>query len=343
MKINKQEMLSIIDKVKPGLAKKEVIEQASHLVFSDNEIVTFNDSISVSHPFECDVEFSVRGDDFYKIVNGIAEPEFEITLTDSTLNIKSKTTKAALSTILGEAAQVTHLIEAVRECTTAKGFWKKLPEEFLKGLHLCSFSASTDLTTGVKSCCAVNGDSIYTTDNIRASIYVMDKSMDSLMLPAKSVSDLIKYPVEEYGVSDNWAHFRTKAGVVFNAKMMKGDYPFKGIDKLFTEAPETLAFPEELGTVVSSIAALAEGDGDIDKAITITVEAGKITCKAQKERGWITKTVACEYKGDTFVFMVNPLFFSQVLKQATAFTLIGNKGMFNSDSFNHILSLPMED
>lgn len=343
MKIQKQKMVQIIELVRPGLSKKEVIEQASHLVFSKNEIVTFNDNLSISHPFKCDVEFSVRGDDFYKIVSGISEPEFDVTLNDTTLNIKSKETKAALSTIIGEAAQVTRLIEAIRECTSGKTFWSPLPAEFLKGIHLCSFSASTDLTTGVRSCCAIKDDSIYTTDNIRASIYIMDADMAEIMMPAKSVTELIKYPVVEYGVSENWAHFRTKDGVVFNAKMMKGEYPFKAIAGLFNDVPPLLTFPAELSEVVASITSLAEGDGDIDRSITVTVNDGAITCKAQKERGWITKTIDTTYKGETFVFMVNPLFFSQILKQATSFALTGNKGRFDSENFSHILSLPMEN
>lgn len=343
MKVSRSELLKVLDQVKPGLAKKEIIEQAAHFIFTKGEVATFNDYICVTHPFEMDVEFSVRGDDFYKIINGITENDIELTLDNDTLGIKAKKTKAALSTVIGETAKVTHMIDSVRESISGKNFWKPLPKEFTNGLLLCSFSASNDLATGVRSCCAVRKDAIYTTDNIRASIYIMDSSMDEVLLPYKCVQDLIKYNVTEYGISDNWAHFRTADGITFNCKTMKGDYPYGPIEDLFSDEEPILTFPADLTDAVKAITMLAEGDGDVDKAITLDIEAGSITCKAQKERGWITKTVDTTYEGESFKLLINPVFLAQVLRQATAFSMQSGKGMFMSDNFSHILSLPMED
>lgn len=346
MKVNKAELLKVLALVRPGLAKKEIVEQAQHFIFTGNDVVTFNDQVSIMHPFKSDFVFSVSGEDFYKIIDKITESEFELSLEEENIRIKSKKTNAALTTIVDEAAQVTHLVDDLRQAMIGKNFWKPLPKDFTEGIYLCAFSASKDLGTGVRSCCAVRKDAIHTTDNIRISTFIMESSMDEVLLPAKDAAELVKYKVTEYGISENWAHFRTADGIIFNCKTMKGDYPFEVCDGMFSDEDPILTFPADLRENIEAIISLAEGDGDTNKSITVTIEKGKITCKAEKERGWITKTVESDYEGETFSMLIIPAFFCQVLKHATQFAITGedaNRGMFLSDNFYHILALPQKD
>jgi DNA polymerase III sliding clamp (beta) subunit (PCNA family) len=342
MKVKKAELLEILSKVRPGVAKKSIVEQATHFLFTKTDVATFNDRACIIHPFNCDFDFSVKETDFYNIIDSMAEAEFDLELDGDNIKIKSKGTKATLSTVVGESAKVAHLIENIRQSMIGKNFWKPLPKDFTEGIYLCGFSASKDLSTGVRACCAVKKDGLYTTDNIRISIYIMESEMEELLLPAKEASELVKYPVVEYGVSENWAHFRTKDGIIFNCKIMKGEYPFGVVDQLLTEAdvPELLSFPGNLRDNVLSIVSLAEGEEESNKCITVSIEKGRIVCKAEKERAQIIKTVESDYEGETKVFLINPVFFSQVLKHATSFSITDTKGIFNSGNFYHLLALP---
>lgn len=340
MRISKSEILKVINLVKPGIAKKDLVEQATHLIFTKDDIATFNDQVCIIHPFKSEFEFSTKADEFIKIIESIKEPEFELTLEDDNIRIKSKSTNAKRTTVVGETALVTHLIEAVKQAMIGKNFWKPLPKEFTEGLYLCAFSASRDLTTGIRSCCAIKNDGIYTTDNIRISNFIMDSKMDEVLLPAKDAAELVKYAVIEYGISENWAHFKTAEGVIFNCKTLKGDYPFSTLDGIFSDKEVSLKFPEDLKEAVDSITSLAEGESDSDKSITVEIKKGKIIAKAEKERGWITKTIEFDYEGEEFQFLVNPIFFTAVLKHASEFILLEGKLQFQSGNFFHILALP---
>jgi DNA polymerase III sliding clamp (beta) subunit (PCNA family) len=342
MKIQKDVLLSALMKVKPGLAKKEIIEQAQHFIFSNGEVTTFNDQVCVMHPIECDFDFSVKGEEFYKIISGISEKEIDLTMKESTLHIKAKGTNCKLSTLLGDAGFVAPLVQVLRDAISSDGFWKKLPTEFLDGLYLCALSASKDLSTGVKSCVAIKGENIYSTDGLRASLYVMDSSIEEIMIPARDALELIKYNVTEYGASENWMHFRTTDGTVFNCKSMRGDYPYAKVDRLFEDAEPTIMFPDTMKESVSSVLILAEGDVDINKTITVSVKSGSITCHAEKERGSIDKTVECDYSGDAFSFDINPIFFAQILSHAPGLALFDNRAMFLSDNFWHVIALPAQ-
>jgi HSP20 family molecular chaperone IbpA len=343
MKINKNDLLAVIQKVKPGVSKKEIIEQAGHLIFSNDEVATFNDQICILHPFTCEFPFSVKEAEFTKVLSGISESEIDLTLKDGNLNIKSKSTKASLSTIVGEESKVEHLIAQLKTNISATDFFKPLPKEFIDGLYLCAFSANKDVATGVRACVAVKGDTILSTDGIRASSYVMDKTMDEVLIPAKDAMELIKYAVVSYGISENWIHFKTEDGIIFNCKTMKGDYPHKQVLSIFEDVEPDMTFPAELKEAVGSVTILAEGDMDINKMVRITIEKNLITVKAEKERGWIEKTVAFEYAGEPITFIINPIFFTQILALASGFNLVKGKAQFASENFVHIMALPQED
>lgn len=343
MKVNKKELLAVITKVKPGVSKKDIIEQAGHLIFSQGEVATFNDQICILHPFESEFAFSVKETEFTKIIGDITESEIDITLKDAKVDIKTKSTKASLTTIVGEESKVEHLIAQLKKTIEAADFFKPLPKEFIDGSYLCAFSANKDIATGVRACVAIKGDTVHSTDGIRASTYIMDASMDEIMIPAKDIMELSKYKVTSYGVSENWAHFKTDDGVIFNCKTMKGNYPYAGVTKIFEDVEPDTTFPAELKAIVSSVAILAEGDELINKVVRITISKDSIKVKAEKERGWVEKEVECKYDGNPVEFLINPIFFSQILSLASEFVLIKGKAQFSSENFFHVMSLPVED
>ena len=124
---------------------------------------------------------------------------------------------------------------------------------------------------------------------------------------------------------------------------MKGDYPYQAIERLFTDLEPDLTFPSELRGIIQSVTILAEGELDVNKMITVTVGKSKITVKAEKERGWIEKSMTFKYKGEPFSFIINPIFFAQILSHATNFNLTNNMAQFSTNNFYHVLSLPITE
>ena len=57
--------------MKPGLAKKEIIDRSTHFVFSGSEVLTYNDQICISHPLKLDFVCSVPADDFFRIITNM--------------------------------------------------------------------------------------------------------------------------------------------------------------------------------------------------------------------------------------------------------------------------------
>ena len=72
MKINKVELQEALEKVKPGLASRELIEQSTSFAFMGDRVVTYNDEISISHPVKnLDVTGAVKAQTLYAFLNKI--------------------------------------------------------------------------------------------------------------------------------------------------------------------------------------------------------------------------------------------------------------------------------
>lgn len=351
MKIEKEKLLKILAAAKPGLAKKEFIEQACHFIFTGNEIATFNDQICIIYPFKSDFKFSVQGEEFYKTIESINEEMLEIALDGETVLVNAKKTQAGLSTIVGEKEKVEDRIEFLKKTVSAKKFWKNLPKGFKEGVSLCMFSAMKDLTMKTKCCVAIKENLIVSLDKFRASKYILEEEMEGepLFIPAKDCYDLVRYEIVKYGRSEGWAHFSTKDGVVFNCKTMEGEYPWKTIEEIF-EPPEfgELEIPKEMQPILQAASVFASDTAEMSKLVEITIDKKKITCKSEKERGWMIKQLDIENKeGVTANLEINCVFFNQILNNSTRFYMIKDskypdKAAFKSKNFTHLIALRTE-
>jgi DNA polymerase III sliding clamp (beta) subunit (PCNA family) len=346
MKMNRKELLEALKTTQPGLSKKEIIQQSMHVMFMGDCIATFNDQVAVLKNFTTDFKCSVNGEEFYKVLEGIKEEEIEVFVDGDHVKINSKKTKAGFSTLVGEQEKVDGMVAKLQATIDKPKFFRTLPENFIKGVSLCMFAASKDMTQGVNSCVAIRDNEVMSTDSLRLSRYELpSKIKDEILIPARDAYDLVKYDVTKYGLSDGWIHFRTEDGVTFNCRTMKGEYPYSLIKKYFIPIKDKITLPPELQGVIKNAIVLAEGEVDIAKMVDITIKKGAIICKSSKERGWMIKEVDCNYKGKELTFSINPVFMAQILETATTLSLVQggeypDKAYLTSENFCHIIALP---
>ena len=344
-KIDRNELFGTLQKLKPGLASKGIVEQSTHFMFLGDDVATFSDQIAIIHPFEIGkdaderVYFSVKGDEFYKIISGTEAGELNFTLEDDQLTITSESTSAGMPTLLDDKDKVEKLVNNLKK---EMNEWAELPEDFIQGLYLCMFSAAKDLSMGTLSCIYVKEENIFSSDSIRASWAVISGEMPEFLIPVKDVQELVKFTnLTHYCESDNWIHFKTADDVTFSAKKILGT--FKNLRKRFNIQGTPIELPSELAETLNSITFLSDGDVDMNKTISIKIDKNKIICRAEKQTGWIEKKLDFKYKGAAIQFLVNPIFLAQVLSKTTSMILSDTCALFQSDGFSHIIMLPLED
>jgi hypothetical protein len=342
MRVIKEQLTNILSLLKPGLDKKEIIEQSSHFIFTGKDICTYNDRTCIIYPYETDFICSVKGDEFFKILWGIGEDEIEIQMEKDYLKVGSKRLKAGLSVLVDEASKVEPMIEDLKKILK-KVKWEVLPSNFTDGAFFCMFSTSRDMTTGVLNCVCFNEDKAYSNDGLRASLYELDGEVKFNLIHAKNVADLVNFPVTKYAISDSgWIHFKTDKGVIFNCRVILEEYDDSILDHFDVTGPKIM-LPKKLKNIVETVAILAEGETKDNRIIKVEILKGEIKCSAMKDRGWIENSIEIGYDGKPLEFYVNPIFFAQVLDRATEMTIGKSAAMFSTSNFRHIIALPVDD
>ncbi len=339
MKTKKQDLINILTIVRPGLAKKGIVEESNNFIFSGKNILTYNDKICIAYPFETDFQCSVPANEFYRIVSGIDKEELELTLKNNKLSIKAQKTKAELSAGTGE--NILTMVDGL-ELDSVQKKMKPLPTDFIEGISLCALSSSKDQTNPVLTCLFINNNIIASTDDFRISEYLMKGKIETCMLiPAASILELTRFDVKKYAIDIHgaWAYFLSDDNLLFCCRLVAGEFPnystfFEGFDR------EEIQLPENIKQAISSSAVLTEGEMDVEKEISVEIKSGKIRCKGQNQIGWIEIENDIVFNTDRDInFSINPFFFEKILSHTNSMFIGENKALFKSGDFRHLIAL----
>jgi len=340
--ISREKLITLLETIRPGVARKEIVEQSTHFVFTGKEAITYNEQICVCaisplRGFIC----SVQAEEFTKLIKSMQAEELTMRVVESggkhAVKIESGTIKAKFAVSQNKGVQ--DLIKKLK-LNSLSGLWKPIPEDFIQGLKWCLFSASEDATQGVLTCIHIKKKTVTSSDDMRVSLYSMTKGMDAeLLIPAISVEELVKFPVEEYCVVEPWAYFRTGAKAIFCTHLMDGEYP--NPKEFFEFDGVEVELPGGLGQALESAEIMAAGDFPIDKRVKITIEKGKLEVFAENESlGWIKTEIKMGIKDcPSVTFVINPIFLREILGKTNVVKVGSDRALFQTDNFKHLVSL----
>jgi len=334
MKFNRNQLLETITLVMPGIDKREIIEQMGHIMFTGSEIITYNDQISIAVPLQTDFSCSVKADTLFKILTRLKTETVGLMTTKTELRIITKGTKAGISIIVED-----DLADIIKKLHTdiSKNKWSKLPNNFLTGLSLCAFAASSSEEDQTMTCIKCENDLIECGDKTRVSRYHLKEKVSKFLIKAGIVKELVKFEVDKYLRSPSWIHFKTQDEVIFSCRRIIGE--FIDYDNAF-ENKKGIKFelPSNIKEILNLVSIVTDYDEKVDKAVKLKLENNTLTCRSQTETGWITKTTKINYKGKSIEMTLNPTMFSAVLDKASTIFVNNERVLFESGDFKHIIA-----
>lgn len=348
MKVKKSELVIALECVRPAISNNEIIVGSRNFIFDTSNVTAYNDSICISYPFSTDETFAVSADDFLKTVKSVKEKEFELEVSKGVLTVNSKSTKASLAVLAAEDQQVYEMISAL---DLENADFKPLPENFIEALTMSRFSCAKDITSDNAHCVKVSGKHVFATDLYRVSRHELaGDTEDEFLLPAKAITGLKKHTMAHYCLQEGWVHFMSDDGTVFSSRTVAGEFP--EIEDIFEEYEDAKGFivfpsPDEVKEVVQSISFMSEEEAEEEKTVNVKVKPlkktnVKVTCRAEKDIGFIERTVEAETRKPMkkeMAFLINPFFFADILGKTAKIKVDEDKAVFKMKNFLHIVSL----
>ena len=339
MLIKRAELMNALSSVKPGLAFNTIVKQMESVQFSGQDLVTYNEQIGVLVPFETDFTAAVNYTDLVQIISKLDEEDIEINLQEDELSISTEKTKAGLFVI--DTGDLQENINAMinQMPNEENGVeWDELPSDFLTGVSLCTPAAEKNISKGTLACMHTNGTHVFCSDNIRVAVFKLSTDIGkSFMLHAGLISELSKFDVKHFCISDSWAHFLTEDSTVFSVKRIRGESMDFYLDLLDGFKGKAIPIPDGLKEIVNAASVMSANDDQ--KPMKLTLKDGEMICETHNERGWVEKRVEVDgAKKSNMEMTISALYLQYILELPNVQMISGDgKSFFESGQFKYIL------
>lgn len=337
MKINRNELLKTLTRLKPGLSNKEVIEQSSSFVFTDGWAYTYNDEITVSHPVDLDLECAVHSKELLQILTKMKDKEVEIYLEKSELVIASTIEGSDAKFWITVASDISLPFIAPEEDTE----YAEIPENFIDALRVCALSAANENVSGILNGVHVCENYVEACDNFRLTRYDLgdDGYVDEMLIPAPSAKALQAFDFHVYTVHDGWVFFSNEdTGMELACRLVEEEYP--DLSKILDVDGTDIVLPKELKKVLEKSGIFSTKD---DGSALVSVEIGKGLCtvKSNNDRGRFQEKIKIKTKDDVH-FETMPDILKDILSYTDSVVVSETALLFTADNFVHVVCLTLD-
>lgn len=337
--MDRKELIEVIKAVQPGLVKDNIVELADFISFNDNEIVSYNNEISISYPYDTGIVGAVKGDELLKILQAMPD------------NIKIEKKKDKLVIFKSGKNKIKAELNLL---DIQDNTWPEIPEDFEElssnfneGLKFCLFSTATDPSMGALNCILIGEHGIVSCDNFRATHYTLElqekESPKQLLIPLNLAKTLVNYDIKLFAQDEAWLFFEDNFGVIICCKKVEYEYPAKQVYNLFKSNGETITLPEGFQDVLERSEILSQIDMENQKIVKLELTKNKIIISSSGNIGAYKEEQKIDYDNEDITIMINPVHLKQILKQSNEFILTESNINFKTDTFNHVIQLIAED
>jgi DNA polymerase III sliding clamp (beta) subunit (PCNA family) len=340
MLVNKSKLQEALGVVRPGLAKKEEVEQSTSFAFINGRVVTYDDDISISHPVEgLDLEGAIESDKLYQLLTKIKpkkdqkeeELEIDIEIEGNEVLVTSGRIKAGL-------ALQTEIKLPLAEEIEEKGKFKKLPDDFLKFAAMCIPSCGTVKTKPLLMCVHVNKEGyIEASDGYRITHceFPTQFPVGTFLLPSKSARLMLTLQPISIAEGKGWIHFKTTYGTILSCRILADAFPDTA--PYLAGKGKQIIFPRSINEVLERAGVFTS-----DNLIDVHLEDKKLKISAKFETGWFKEEVNTRYEDEVIHFKINPALLKGILKETQSGELAKNKMLFRGEGWIYMTTLTAE-
>jgi len=337
MKVNKQELLYALEKVRPGLTGKEIIQQSNSFIFYKNRVYSYNENILISYPIKnLNFNGSIKGKELYEILNKFSEKTINISKLKNTLIINNKNIETGF--FLQEKIDSNiHNLQKIDN-------WKKLSKNFIKGLQICNLAANKN---NILPYIHINNKNIEATNGYIIASYKLKNKLFNIpiLLSSTIISNIINNTFNKIAYTkNNWLHFKNKEGLKISCKIYNDKFP--KINNILLFKGEKIILPKNLCPTLERIIIFCKSDLQKEELMTFKINKNKIILSSKTEIGWIKEEIKIENINNLNIsFQINPNYLLNILQNIENISCIykENKIKFENKKYSIAIAIQKKE
>lgn len=331
MKVDRKDLIQILDSVNPGVATRENIDQSSCFVFDRGNVYTFNDEIACCRkiPTHLNLKGAVKAKPLLDLLNKLSEDEIDIDQTDEEFLISGSRRKAGIR--MDE--QVLLAIDQVE----SPDQWNELNVDFGQAVKFVSGCASSNLSDFFLTCVHIQPDYIEACDRFQIARYNLKSGLkNEILIRADSLMKIVSFDMTEVSESQTWVHFRNPSGLTISIRKYLGDYT--NLDEfLVSEGTEKVVLPGDIRDAVEK-AEVFTGDSVLGNVVFVDLRRDKIMIEGQGAFGWYKEMKIVKYDGPPIKFTIAAKLLVEISNKSNECSVGNDKLYVDGENFIYLTS-----
>jgi len=309
MNVLREQLLSALQSAAYGLAKKEIIEQSKHFVFTKKKVITYNDEVFCAVDSPVDVEGAVPSDILIGLLKKLSVQEVDVSVEKGCFCVKAgKKRKAEIKM----DSEIKLPIDAMEFPTK----WKKLPEDFEQAVRVVLPCAGFDSSKFLLTCVNIAPEWIEASDNYQVCRYTINTGVKApTVIRRSSLQSIIGMKVKEFGETDNWFHFRGTDMPDIACRRYTDKYASDVVARVLArETIKRIQIPKDLSKSLDKCRLF--GSGDIGGCrVDVRFEEGTMFVRGKGPLGKYEEKLDSEYKDAPIGFSIDPDLLSEISRR----------------------------
>lgn len=294
--VNRENLLSQLELVQPGLSPREIVEQSSCFIFKAGTVQTYNDEIACSHKCDLKLTGAVQAAPLMAVLRKLAEEELEVEQTEGELILKGKKRRAGIRM----EKDILLPIDSVEQ----PGSWKALPEDFGDAIQIVEQCAGKDESKFTTTCIHIHPKYVEAFDNYQASRYKVKTGFTQETLVRRdSLKHITTLGMTEFSETETWVHFRNSSGLTLSCRRFIEEYP--PLDKILDVHGTKATLPKGLAEAADKAEIFSSENAD-NNQVTVELRPGKLRITGQGTSGWYSEIKNLSYEGTPISFTIAP-------------------------------------
>jgi hypothetical protein len=316
--VNREQFLRTLESVSPGLAAKEVVDQATCFVFTGGVVHTFNDEVAARAPVPVSFTGAIPAQALLDLLRKLTEDSLDIQATKGTeaaageLQIKGAGRRSGI-TMEADVLLPFNVVEQPDK-------WHPVEPSVIEAIEMATQCAATEHEVFAFKCLHLTPTAVEACDNFKAIRYHCTIPLaNPCLINASAGKHLVGYGMAEMCQTPNWLHFRNPSGLVISCRLYREDFGVP-MDSLVGMQGTPARLPAGLVEAVDKATIFSESGDDV----SLDLKAGKLRVRTRNASGWYEEYREVEYSGQPVSVLISAVLIKACLAHATDILICAN-------------------